>query len=216
MLFNSRKDESIRERATVALANLQRNAYAMSMLRSRLESRINFILLQKNDGKSGEYQEMARVLELVKNSELILNELSGKIESARFLEEFIAIIDSAASSVSGIKGDVESLVPMAESALAQMHDAISKISGGLYSDDEAASASEPGRLRAQQEILDEATAAVAAAATAAATTSSSGTALPIAAAAATAESRAPEKSPVAVAPEKAGQQQEEEEAAELA
>lgn len=213
MLFNGRKDESIRERATVALANLQRNAYAMSMLRSRLESRINFILLQKSDSKSGEYQEMARVLELVKNSELILNELSGKIESARFLEEFISIIDSAASSVSGIKGDVESLVPMAESALAQMHDAISKISGGLYSDDEAASsASEPGRLRAQQEILDEATAAVAAAAAAA---SSSETAAPYAAAA-TAEARVPEKSPATVAPEKAGQEEGEEKAAELA
>lgn len=212
MLFNGRKDESIRERATVALANLQRNAYAMSMLRSRLESRINFILLQKSDSKSGEYQEMARVLELVKNSELILNELSGKIESARFLEEFISIIDSAASSVSGIKGDVESLVPMAESALAQMHDAISKISGGLYSDDEAAaSASEPGRLRAQQEILDEATAAVAAAAAA----SSSGTAAPYAAAA-TAEARVPEKSPAMVAPEEAGQEEGEEKAAELA
>ena len=77
MLF--RKDSTIRERATVALANLQRNAYAMSMLRNRLESRINFILTE-NAGKAGEYQEMTGVLELVKNSELILNELSGKID----------------------------------------------------------------------------------------------------------------------------------------
>jgi hypothetical protein len=172
---SSRKEESVRERATVALANLQRNAYAMSMLRSRLESRVNFILLQqqqqneKGGSSGGEYQEMARVLELVKNSELILNELSGKIESARFLEEFIAIIDSAAASVSGIKGDVEDLVPRAESALAQMHDAISRISGGLYGSDEstasaAAAAAEPGRAEAQQEILDEAMATVAAAA----------------------------------------------------
>lgn len=153
MLF--RKDSTIRERATVALANLQRNAYAMSMLRGRLESRINFILTE-NSGKSGEYQEMTRVLELVKNSELILNELSGKIESARFLEEFIAIIDSAASSVSEIKIDVENLVPVAETALQEMHDAISRISGGLYSEPEQ------GHLEAQQKILDEATAAAAA------------------------------------------------------
>lgn len=150
MLF--RKDSTIRERATVALANLQRNAYAMSMLRNRLESRINFILTE-NAGKAGEYQEMTRVLELVKNSELILNELSGKIESARFLEEFISIIDSAASSVSGIKTDVENLVPVAETALQEMHDAISKISGGLYSTEP-----EQGHLEAQQKILDEATA----------------------------------------------------------
>jgi hypothetical protein len=138
-----RKDATIRERATVALANLQRNSYAMSMLRGRLEARINFIL--SDGGRGGEYQEMARVLELVKNSELILNELSGKVESARFLEEFITIIDSAASSVSGIKGDVENLVPIAENALLEMHDAIAKISTGLYG--------EP-----VQQILDEAAA----------------------------------------------------------
>lgn len=150
---------SVRERATVALANLQRNAYAMGVLRSRIESRINFILSESAGGKSGnggEYQELARVLELVKNSELILNELSGKIESARFLEEFITIIDSAASSVSGIKGDVESLVPVAENALQEMHDAISRISGGLYT--------EPVQPEVQQKILDEAERAATAAA----------------------------------------------------
>ena len=64
MLF--RKDATIRERVTVALANLQRNSYAMSMLRGKLEARINFIL--SDGGKGGEYQEMARVLDLVKNS----------------------------------------------------------------------------------------------------------------------------------------------------
>src|SRR5215211_5354747 len=80
----------------------------MGMLRSRLESRINFIL-NENGGNTEGYQELARVLELVKNGEMILNEMSEKVESARFLEEFIMIIDSAASSVSEIKGDVEQL-----------------------------------------------------------------------------------------------------------
>jgi hypothetical protein len=159
-LLFSRKDNTastVSERATVALANLQRNAYAMGMLRGRLESRINFILNERggggsssSSGKGGEYQEMARVLELVKNSELILNELSGKVESARFLEEFITIIDSAASSVSGIKGDVENLVPIAENALSEMHDAIARMSGGLYG-------GEPGQVDTQR-ILDEAAA----------------------------------------------------------
>ena len=61
------------------------------------------------------------------------------------MEEFITIIDSASSSVSGIKGDVENLVPIAENALLEMHDAIAKISTGLYG--------EP-----VQQILDEAAA----------------------------------------------------------
>jgi hypothetical protein len=125
-----KKNASIRERASAALASLQRNAYAMSMLRSRLESRADF-LLKEDGGDSGSYKELSRILELVKNGELILNEMSEKIESARFLEEFIMIMDSAAESVSGIKDDMEQLVPVAEAALEEMQDAIAKVSVGI-------------------------------------------------------------------------------------
>ena len=90
------------------------------------------------------------MLELVKNGEMILHEMSEKIESARFLEEFVAIMDSAASSVSEIKGDLEQMVPAAEAALEEMHDAISKVSTGL-----------PAEL-AEPAILAEVTAAIAA------------------------------------------------------
>jgi hypothetical protein len=147
-----KKTASIRDRANAALASLQRNAYAMGMLRSRLESRINLILNQ-NGGRTEGCQELARVLELVKNGELILHEMSEKIESARFLEEFVMIVDSAASSVSEIKGDLEQMVPAAEAALEEMHDAISKVSTGL-----------PAELRQEIEpgILAEVTAAIAA------------------------------------------------------
>lgn len=149
MLF--KKNASIKERANAALASLQRNAYAMSMLRSRLESRISLLLNQ--NGKTEGYQELTRVLELVKNGELILHEMLEKIESARFLEEFVMIIDRAASSVSEIKGDLEQMVPAAEAALEEMHEAISKVSTGL-----------PAGLRREMEpeILAEATAAIAA------------------------------------------------------
>jgi hypothetical protein len=122
-----KKNASIKERANAALASLQRNAYAMGILRSRLESRINFIL--NGSGRTEGYQELTRVLELVKNGELILHEMSEKIESARFLEEFVVIMDSAASSVSAIKNDLEQMVPAAEAALEEMHEAISKVSG---------------------------------------------------------------------------------------
>ncbi len=148
-----RKDSSLRERASVALASLERNACAMAMLRSRIESRADFIL--KSKGGGDEYQELARVLELVKNGELILNELSGKIEAARFLEEFVTIINGAAESVGAVKSDVENLVPLAESALAKMEDAISKISGGLYTPN-----CEPAQIDMQNSILAEAKAAI--------------------------------------------------------
>jgi len=146
-----KKNASIKERASAALASLQRNAYAMSMLRSRLESQADFLL--KEDGAdSGSYKELSRVLELVKNGELILNEMSEKIESARFLEEFIMIMDSAAASVSDIKDDMEQLVPVAEAALEEMQDAIAKVSVGL-----------PAELRQEiePEILAQVSAAIA-------------------------------------------------------
>lgn len=146
-----KKNASIKERANAALASLQRNAYAMGMLRSRIESRVNFILNEKGNAES--CQELSRVLELVKNGELILHEMSDKIESARFLEEFAAIMGSAASSVSEIKEDLEQMVPAAEAALEEMHDAISKVSTGL-----------PAELRQEIDpgILAEVTAAIAA------------------------------------------------------
>jgi hypothetical protein len=122
-----KRSASLKERANAALSSLQRNAYAMGMLRSRLESRINFAISQKQ----GDCQELTKVLELVKNGEMILHEMSEKIESARFLEEFVVIMDSAASSVSDIKDDLEQIMPAAEAALEEMHDAISKVSTGL-------------------------------------------------------------------------------------
>lgn len=119
----------MKERANAALASLQRNAYAMGILRSKLESRINFALNQKG-GAEG-CSDLTRVLELVKNGEMILHEMSEKIETARFLEEFAVIMDSAASSVRDIKEDLGQMVPAAEAALEEIHDAISKVSMGL-------------------------------------------------------------------------------------
>ncbi|MEP0825689.1 MAG: hypothetical protein HRF40_09395 [Nitrososphaera sp.] len=132
MVLLFKKSGSLKERANAALSNLQRNAYAMSMLRTRLESRISYALSQ-NQGR-GDCQELTRVLELVKNGEMILHEISQKIESARFLEEFVMIMDSAASSVSDIRGDLEQMMPAAEAALEEMHDALAKVSTGLASE----------------------------------------------------------------------------------
>lgn len=126
MLF--KKNGAIKERANAALASLQRNAYALGILRSRLESRINFVL--STNSKTESQHELTRVLELVKNGEMILHEMSQKIESTRYLEDFILIMESAASSVSEIKEDIEQMVPAAEAALEEMQDTISKVSGG--------------------------------------------------------------------------------------
>jgi hypothetical protein len=115
----------MKERAIAVLAGLQRNATAMNVLRSNLESRINHTI--GKGGNTESCKELTRILDLVKNGEMILSELTLKAESARFLEEFIRIIDSASTSFGEIKHDLQELVPVAEAALSEMHDAIAGI-----------------------------------------------------------------------------------------
>lgn len=121
----------MKERANAAFTNLQQNSYEMSILRRRLESQISFILDNNNDNNNDKYQEFYRILELVKVGEMVLHELSDKIESTRLLEEFIRIIEGAATSIGEIKDDIEQIIPIAESALQDIHDAITKISIGI-------------------------------------------------------------------------------------
>ena len=115
----------MKDRAGAALANLQRKAYAMSVLRSRIESRIDIL---QNVGNSDGAGELYRILDLVKNGQQALKEVSDRVESARFLEEFVHIISGAAESVDEIKGDVKDLVPTAETALEQLQEAVSQFS----------------------------------------------------------------------------------------
>ena len=126
MLFSSSKGRSgsFSERANMAVSSLQRNAYAMSVLRSRLESKIANALSTGNARQGPDSQELSKMLELVRNGETVLNELATKVDSARFLEEFVAILDSASASVSAITEDMEKLVPAAETALQELHDTI--------------------------------------------------------------------------------------------
>jgi hypothetical protein len=123
-----RRGTTVKERAVAVLAELQRNSTAMSLLRSKLESKIS--LAAGNGGSAENRQELARMLALVKNGEMILNELTLKAESARFLGEFVRILDSASASFGEIKRDLHELVPVAEAALSEMHDAIAGITPG--------------------------------------------------------------------------------------
>lgn len=117
----------------------------MGMLRARLESRVNSTS-KGNDS----YNELVKMLELVKNGEQILNGLSDKVGAIRFLEEFVMIMDSAAASVGEIKGDIEYMIPLAEKALQEIHDTISKMSGESYQE------ADKSALDMQQSIIDEA------------------------------------------------------------
>jgi len=145
-LFKKNDSAAIKERANAALAKLQRDSQAMSMLRSRLESKVN---------SNSQDQDLVKMLELARHGEQILNGLSEKITAVRFLEEFVMIMDSAAGSVNEIRGDIEYMIPIAEKALQEIHDTVSKISGQSYTMEDKSA------LDIQQNIIDEAVRAAA-------------------------------------------------------
>lgn len=125
MLFTNNKNTLIKERANSALVTVKHNAYTMNILRSRVESRINFII--SNKGKTGHYQEMAWILELVEKGEPILNVISDRIESVQYLDEFITITNNAALSIIEVRDDVEQTLEAAEDSLSALDDAISTV-----------------------------------------------------------------------------------------
>jgi hypothetical protein len=131
-VFTNNRNASIKERENSALATVQHNTYAMNILHSRLESRINFII--SNKGKTEHYQELAWMLELVEKGELILNLISDRMESVQYFDEFITIISNVSSSMSEVKDNVEQTVEAAEASLSELHDAISKVSMQLLPD----------------------------------------------------------------------------------
>ena len=115
MHFSNKKEMTFTERAAVAISSLQRDAYAMGVLRAKLEAR-----LKAGSDSVFPSSDLIRLVELVKVGEESLNDLAGRVESARFLEEFICIITSAATSLSGVRGDMEKVVPAAERALEEI------------------------------------------------------------------------------------------------
>lgn len=128
-MFNNYKNTLIKEGPNSALVTVKHNAYAMNILRSRVESRINFII--GNKGKTGHYQELAWILEPLEKEELILNVIFDRIESVQYLDEFITITNNAVLSMSEVRDDVEQALEAAEDSLSVLDDAISKVATRL-------------------------------------------------------------------------------------
>jgi hypothetical protein len=105
LLFADKKTKQVKERDNSALGTLQQNARAMNILRSSLESRMNLII--SNKGSTEDYEELARVLDLVKKGELVLNAISDRTESAQYLDEFITIIDNAVLYMGEVRNDID-------------------------------------------------------------------------------------------------------------
>jgi hypothetical protein len=165
LLFTYDRDTSIRERENSPLSTVKHNACALNILRSRLESRINFIV--SNKGKTEHYQELAWMLEFVEKGEFILNVISDRIDSVQYLDEFITIRSNLSSSISEVRHDVEQKVEAAEASLSGLHDAISKVSTRILPDlrqeikpvlvFEVSSVFAPGKINTANSMKNEAT-----------------------------------------------------------
>jgi hypothetical protein len=165
LLFTNDRDTSIKERENSPLSTVKHNACALNILRSRLESRINFIV--SNKGKTEHYQELAWMLELVEKGEFILNVISDRIDSVQYLDEFITIRSNVSSSISEVRDDVEQTVEAAEASLSGLHDAISKVSTRLLPDlrqeiepvlvSELSTVFAPGKINTANSMANEAT-----------------------------------------------------------
>ncbi len=133
LLSTNKETTSVKVRANSALAMLQQNARAMNILLSSLESRMNLII--SNKGSTVDYEELARVLDLMKKGELVLNAISYRKEPAQYLEEFITIINNAAAlSMGEVRNDIDDTIAVAGALLSQLHEAISKVPTGALPD----------------------------------------------------------------------------------
>ncbi|MEM2760464.1 MAG: hypothetical protein QXU32_08065 [Nitrososphaerales archaeon] len=123
--FLSKKDIHLKERTFQAISDLETEIKAIHSLRSRLKSSVNDSLFAamkvENKEKSlcyiDEYNDLTNLLAIVRSAEMLLQNLSVKIDSVRYLQELVTILDSATRSVHMIKFDISRLLPAVNSAL---------------------------------------------------------------------------------------------------
>jgi hypothetical protein len=135
----SRKDLDLKERTVQAINDLETEIKAMHSLRNRLQTNVNESLLQamKSDNKDmatryiEEYNDLVHLLDIVKSAEILLQNLSVKIDSARYLQELVTILESAMSSVRVIKSDISRMVPAVDSTLDRISNSILEIKDAL-------------------------------------------------------------------------------------
>jgi len=128
--FLLKKDMDLKERTVQAMYNLETEIKAIHSLRNRLQKNVNDSLLEavKSDEPTthylDEYDDLVKLLNIVKSAEMLLQNLSVKIDSTQYLQEFVNILDSAMRSVYTIKSDISRIVPVVDSTLDRINNSI--------------------------------------------------------------------------------------------
>lgn len=138
-LFTLKKDIDLKERTYQAMSDLETELKSMHSLHNRLQSTVNDALASamKSDNKElanhyiEEYDDLVDLLNIVKSAEMLLQNLSVKIDSARYLQEFVVILDSAMISLRVIKSDISRIVPVIDTTLDTISNSITEIRADL-------------------------------------------------------------------------------------
>lgn len=134
-LFALKKNIDLKERTYQAMSDLEVEIKAMHSLRNRLQSTVNDALssAMKSDNKEmatnyiEEYDDLVNLLNIIKSAEILLQNLSVKIDSARYLQEFVAILDNAMISLRVVKSDISRIVPAIDTTLDKITNSITEI-----------------------------------------------------------------------------------------
>jgi len=138
-LFTLKNGIDLKERTYQAMSDLETEIKAMHSLRNRLQSTVNDTLASamKSDNKElathyiEEYDDLVNLLNIIKSAEILLQNLSVKIDSARYLQEFVVILDSAMISLRVIKSDISRVVPAIDTTLDTISNSIMEIRADL-------------------------------------------------------------------------------------
>ncbi|MFQ5941724.1 MAG: hypothetical protein ACE5KA_08520 [Nitrososphaerales archaeon] len=130
--FSLKKDLGLKERAFQAMKNLEIEIKEMHSLRNSLQTNVNDSLLGavKTDNEEltaryiYEYDDLANLLNMIKTTEMLLQNLSIKVDSACYLYEYVNILNSALNSVRVIRSDMSKIVPILDSALDRISSSI--------------------------------------------------------------------------------------------
>ncbi|MFQ5920597.1 MAG: hypothetical protein ACE5JV_01105 [Nitrososphaerales archaeon] len=151
-IFTQKRHTDLKERTCQAISDLETEIKAMYSLRSRLQSSVNDALAsamssydkEQATRKMEDYDELANLLNIVRSAEMLLQNLSVKIDSTRYLQELVTILDRAMVSLRVIKSDISGIVPAIDTTLDMITNSIVEIRTDLKIEEEEISVQNNG------------------------------------------------------------------------
>jgi hypothetical protein len=135
MIKFTAKDIDLKERTYQAMSDLETEIKAIHSLRNRLQTNVNDLLssAMKSDNKQfaehymEEYDDLSNLLSIVKSAEMLLQNLSVKIDSARYLQELVATLNSAMLSLRIVRSDIRRIIPSIDITLERIGTSIMEL-----------------------------------------------------------------------------------------